>query len=65
MKIIKCDKCGLQVEDPGICDRKNLDFGYIKMENYSSCHLDLYDICPHCMSKLKEWLENKEKESWE
>jgi len=56
MTIVKCDRCGKELDDP--CDYTIVDltagsyFGVVKP--------DCYDLCNSCAESLKIWLHSED-----
>ena len=59
MKIIKCDKCGKEIED-----LEPVKFVTIESPMAHCCSdYVTYELCPKCANKLSEWLNTKEEET--
>ena len=59
MRIIKCDKCGVQMVEGDVSSTHG--FVIIKTFKPSGEGYSSYDVCLDCILKLKDWFNNKER----
>jgi hypothetical protein len=58
MEAMKCDKCGTYYDRYGGNNQANTI--YIQNKNvvqHQECDKS-YDLCPRCLKKIQDWLEN-------
>ena len=55
MTIIKCDRCGKELDDP--CDYTVV--GLTAGEYFGAVKPERYDLCDYCAETLKIWLHSE------